>query len=119
MRNRVEELKIQLDRIFAIKESIRVYEEELDCMKDNVKREMRDMMLNEVASKYGKAYHMSYTRGTLNGDKTLKALQSAKHNEDVTLDDCKQYSDCDFIMCKSNPDSIIPTLNEFDGKYEL
>lgn len=119
MENKMLEMKRKLDRIMAIKESIRVLEEELDRSKTDLRADMRDSMMDELSSKYGKCYYMNYTRGTLNGEKTQKALQSAKHNVDVSLDDCKQYTDCSFIMCKGYADTIIPTLDEFDKNYEL
>lgn len=105
-------MKNKLDRIFAIKESIAVLEDELIRSKTELHHLMQQEMVDEVTSKYGKAITLSYTRGTLNTDKTLQALHEAPH-KDVTIDDCKTFADCNYVLCRKYNDSLVPTLDEY------
>ena len=112
MEEKLRMLDKLIDRVCVISETQAVLEDEKNRLKTDIKRAMLELGLDAHSSQYGKAIYMSFTRGTLNADKTIYALNKAHVSDEVGINDCKIFSDCTFVMIKRNPNAIIPVDGE-------
>lgn len=115
----IEDAKRLLDNICCIKESIGLLEEELQREKDSLMSELNKSMISEINAEYGKAMILSYTRGIVSKDKTediLIQLQSPNGlGKPVSIDDCKNFKDCHYILVRRFENKHIPTWDKHRG----
>lgn len=103
-----------INRMCVIKETEDVLNAEYIRLRDELKYMMDEEQIDVCRGDYGKATKLSFTRGTLNSDKTEKALIDSFHGiEDmVDIEKCKNFKDYNFVMIKRDKDTIIPVDGE-------
>lgn len=94
-----QELQSKVNALIKLKCKMNTTKEAMEQLKDELYNDLAKEGASSLATKYGKVYTVSCSRGSLNMDKTILALEEAK-NKDVSIEDCKSYTDCSYLVLK-------------------